>query len=404
MALTDLACRTTKPGPRLIKLSDSGGLQLWIQPNGSKLWRLAYRYGGKQKLLALGSYPLVSLADARAARDDAKRELLKGVDPSEARRQERAEQIASQDTFATGVDEFVAKLREEGRTEKTIGKNKWLLDFALPTLGPRPIASIKPSEILAVLKTLEKRGRYHSAHRLRSTISAVFRIAIASDRTDNDPTAALRDALVAYKEEERPAITEQKPFGTLLRSIHHYDGQPVTRIALDLQAHVFLRPGELRQGEWTELDFDQREWKVPAERMKGRIEHFVPLSLQVIELLEELKELTGHQRYLFPGIGRKGRCMSDNTLNAALRGLGYDTKTQHCAHGFRSSASTLLNETGKFNPDAIERQLAHVDEDDVRRRYARGKYWEERVKMMQFWSDYLDRLRGNIPAIRLVKA
>lgn len=406
MALTDTACRNAKPEARLRKLSDGGGLQLWIQPNGTKLWRLAYRFGGKQKLLALGTYPTVTLAEARDASADAKRELRRGVDPSEARKEKRVAQAATKDTFNQLCDEHIAKLREAGRTEKTIAKVEWLLDFARPSLGDRPIAEIKPKDVLEVLQGMEKRGLYHSAHRLRSTIGAAYRPAIVAERADRDPTIALQDALVPYKETELPAIVEKEPFGALLRSIHHYDdgGKATTRIALELQSHVFLRPGELRQGEWEEIRWHAREWKVPADRMKGRIEHFVPLSRQVIVLLKDLHELTGHQRFLFPQLGRADRCMSENTLNAALRGLGYDTQTQHCAHGFRSSASTLLNESKKFHADAIERQLAHVDEDEVRRKYARGRFWEERVEMMQFWSDYLDTLRGDVPVLRLVKA
>lgn len=405
MALTDVACRTTKAGPRLIKLSDSGGLQLWIQPSGSKLWRLAYRFGGKQKLLALGAYPLVTLLGARTARDAAKRQLIAGVDPSDARREQRAEQAATVDTFSGLCDEHIKKLKDSERSEKTISKVEWLLHFARPALGNRPLASIKPKEILDVLQKMEQRGLHHSAHRLRSTISAAYQRAIATERADRDPAAALGGSLIPYKEKNYPAIIEKKPFGALLRAIHNCDDcHPVTRIGLELQSHVFLRPGELRQGEWTEIHWDECEWKVPADRMKGRVEHSVPLSRQTVALLEELKDFTGDQRFLFPHIGRTGRCMSENTLNAALRGLGYDTKTQHSAHGFRSSASTLLNESKKFHPDAVERQLAHLEKKKARRVYARGEYWDERVEMMQYWSDAIDQMRGSITALRLVRA
>lgn len=393
MALSDVTCRTTKSNDGLQKLSDGGGLQLWVQPTGAKLWRFAYRFGGKQKLLALGAYPLVSLASARMARDSAKRLLIDGVDPSAARKEQRAEQVASNQTFRLIAGEFLEKLREEKRTESTVAKTAWLLEFAHPTVGDRPITSIKPSDVLQILRKLERRGRYHSAHRLRSTMSSVFRLAIATDRADADPTIALRDALVSYKEKPRPAFTTEKPFGGLLRAIDGYDGQPVTRVALQLMALLFTRPGELRQARWPEFDFDEAVWSIPPERMKLRLPHSVPLSKQAVALLHEVKEIGRNGDLVFPGVNRR-RCISDGTLNSALRRMGFDTKVDHCAHGFRSSASTLLNESGKWHRDAIERQLAHVEGDDVRRVYARGEYWNERVSMMQWWSDNLDRLRA----------
>lgn len=401
MALTDVICRTTKVANRLQKLSDGGGLQLWVQPGGGKLWRFAYRFGGKQKLLALGAYPLVSLAGARMARDSAKRLLIDGVDPSAARKEQRAEQVASNQTFRLVAGEYLDKLRLEKRTENTVAKTDWLLQFAHPTIGDRPITSVKPADILQILRKLERRGRFHSAHRLRSTISAVFRLAIATDRAEADPTVALRDALVSYKEKPRPAITTEKPFGALLRAIDAYDGQPVTRVALQLMALLFTRPGELRRARWEEFDFEERIWSIPAERMKMRLPHSVPLSTQAIALLHEVKAVGRESELVFPGVNRR-RCISDGTLNSALRRMGYDTGADHCAHGFRSSASTLLNESGKWHRDAIERQLAHVEGDDVRRVYARGEYWNERTAMMQWWADECDRLRGGGSALKLV--
>lgn len=403
MALSDVTCRTTKAAVRLQKLSDGGGLQLWIPPSGAKLWRLAYRYGGRQKLLALGPYPLVSLASARIARDVAKRLLVDGVDPSEARKEQRAEQMAGAQTFRLIGAEFLEKLKAEKRAKITLDKNEWLLSLAYPSIGDRPITTIKPADILQVLRGIERRGKYHTAHRLRSTMGAVFRFAIATDRAEADPTIALRDALVSYTEVPRPALTTEKPFGALLRSIAGYDGQPVTRIALQLMALLFPRPGELRKARWCEFNVEEGIWSVPPERMKGRLPHFVPLSRQAMDMLRELREITGHENLVFPGVNR-ARCISDGTLNSALRRLGYDTSLEHCSHGFRSSASTLLNETGKWHRDAIERQLAHVESNSVRRVYARGEHWAERVKMMQWWADECDRLRGGGKVVRLISA
>jgi integrase len=397
MALSDVTCRTTKPSERLQKLSDGGGLQLWVQPNGAKLWRFAYRFSAKQKLLALGAYPLVTLASAR---DAAKRLLIDGEDPSEVRKEQRAEQAATGHTFKLIGAEYIEKLKLEKRSVRTVAKNEWLLEFAYPVIGARSITTVSPADILQILRNVETGGRFHSAHRLRSTIGSVFRLAIATGRAEVDPTIALRDALVSYKETPRPAITTEKLFGALLRAIDGYDGQYVTRCALQLMALLFPRPGELRQARWSEFDFDDAVWNVPAERMKGRRPHFVPLPKQAIALLRDLKEATGGD-LVFPGVNRR-RCISDATLNSALRRMGYNTKVDHCAHGFRSSASTLLNESGKWHRDAIERQLAHVEGNDVRRVYARGEYWSERVKLMGWWADECDRLRGGGSVLKLV--
>jgi len=401
--LTDTQCRTVKPAGGLRKLSDGGGLQLWVMPTGARLWRFAYRYGGKQKLLALGSYPLVSLAGARAARDAAKRLLIEGVDPSEARRETRARQVADAATFQLIAEEYLDKLSREGIAPTTLAKNKWLLAFAYPSIGVRGITTVKPADILEVLRKVEARGRFHTAHRLRSTIGSVFRYAIATARAEEDPTIALRDALTSYREAPRPAITDPKKFGALLRAIDAYDGQPVTRAALQLMALLFPRPGELRQAEWSEFDLEEEVWAVPAGRMKARRPHYVPLAQQSISLLRELREITGNDRLVFPSVSSARRCLSDNTLNSALRRLGYETTKDHCAHGFRATASTLLNESGRWHADAVERQLAHVEEDDVRRAYARGQHWDERVRMMKWWSDYLDDLRESGKVLNLVR-
>jgi integrase len=391
MALSDAACRNAKPAPKLRKLSDGGGLQLWVQPSGARLWRLAYRFGGKQKVLALGAYPAISLADARQAREDAKRLLATGLDPS----QERKRAAQPRDTFHLIAEEYVAKLKREGRAETTLVKVNWLLDFAYPSLGNRPITEIKPIEVLDVLRTVEARGRHETARRLRSTIGSVFRYAVATVRAESDPTILLRGALTQPVVKPRAAVTEPEAVGGLLRAIDHFDGQPSIRMALQLMALLFPRPGELRLAEWNEFDLKAAIWSIPPHRMKMRRCHRVPLSTQAIETLRALHKITGAGALLFPSIRSDERPISDNTMNAALRRLGYSSD-EMTAHGFRATASTLLNESGKWHPDAIERQLAHVESNDVRRAYARAEFWDERVRMMQWWADYLDGLRLDV--------
>lgn len=393
MALTDLECRKTKATDKLIKLSDMGGLQLWIFPNGSKLWRFAYRFGGKQKSLALGRYPETTLLKARMARDTAKLQLTEGTDPGHKRRMERLEREFPGDSFNEVAKEYVEKLRREGRAENTLIKTEWLLAFALPVLGPMSVKAIRPVDVLAVLRTVERRGRYESARRLRSTIGAVCRYAVATARADADPTVALAGALTTPKVKSRSAITDPKQFGALLRAIDTFDGQPPTKAALQLMALLFPRPGELRAAAWTEFDLDNAVWIIPAERMKMRRPHRIPLSRQAIQILRDLHEITGTGPIAFPSVRTAERPISEGTMNAALRRLGY-SKDEATPHGFRATASTLLNESGRWNPDAIERQLAHTENDDVRRAYARGEHWEERIRMMAWWADHLDELRS----------
>jgi len=391
MALSDVKCRNTRPASKLQKLSDGGGLQLWVQPSGTRLWRLAYRFAGKQKLLSLGSYPVISLADARQARDEAKRLLKAGADPAQQRKFQKVS--SPKDTFRSIADEYVDKLKKEGRAHRTISKVKWLLDFAYPTIGDKCIREIDTATILTALRRVEVRGRYESARRLRSTIGTVFRFAIATARADADPTIALRGALISPTVTPRAAITDPKALGGLLRAVDAFDGQPTTRAALKLMAMLFPRPGELRAAEWEEFEFESSVWIIPEARMKMRRPHRVPLSRQAVSVLTSLKEISGGGSLLFPGVRSVSRPISDNTLNGALRRMGYG-KDEATAHGFRATASTLLNECGKWHPDAVERQLAHIEGNDVRRAYARAEHWEERVKMMQWWADYLDELES----------
>ena len=401
--LNDVRVRTTKPCQRPIKLSDSGGLYLLIAPHGSKLWRLAYRFGGKQKTLAIGAYPTFTLKAARDKREEAKRLLANGVDPSTERR--LAKQITStENTFKAVAEEVLAKLEKEGRADVTLTKKRWLLDFAYPAFGHRPIGEITAPEVLSVLRRVEARGRYETARRLRSTCGTIFRYAIATGRAERDPSADLRGALTSPKVNHRAAIVDPVGIGALLRAIDGYDGLPMTKAALRLAPLVFVRPGELRHAEWLEFDLAAAEWRIPSAKMKMRRPHRVPLSRQALDVLRDLQPISGGGRFLFPSVRSTVRPMSENTLNAALRRLGYGTD-EMTTHGFRAMASTRLNEMSGWNPDAIERQLAHQEQDDVRRAYIHAaEYWPERVKMMQAWADYLDKLRERGKVVPLVKA
>jgi integrase len=398
--LTDIRVRSAKPSKVPFKLSDGGGLHLLIQPHGSKLWRLAYRFAGKQKTLALGVYPTVTLQEARQRRDAAKRLLVKGIDPSTRRRLDKnATGIGN--TFKAVAEEVLSKLENEGRADVTLAKNRWLLAFAYPLLGDRPVGEITAPELLVVLRAVEARGRYETARRLRSTCGSVFRYAIATGRAERDPSADLRGALTSPKVKHRAGIVDPTAIGALLRAIEGYDGH-LTKAALTLGALTFVRPGELRRAEWSEFDLNAGEWRISAEKMKMRRPHRVPLSRQALAVLRDLQGITGTSRWLFPSVRSASRPMSENTLNAALRRLGYGPD-EMTAHGFQSMAATRLNEMGCWNPDAIERQLAHQEANDVRRAYTHAaEYWTERVKMMQAWADYLDELRkhGKVVPIR----
>ena len=399
--LTDIAAKRAKPAGKLVKLSDGQGLQLWVYPDGAKRWRLAYRYAGKQKTLALGVYPDVGLREAREGRDSARRLLDNKQDPSLIKAATKAaDAVAAGNTFGALADELIAKKRAEGKAPATLEKISFLMGLARPSLGNRPISEIEPPEILTVLKEVEGRGRRETAKRLRSTSSEVFRYAIATLRAKTDPTRDLKGAIAAPATKNRAAIVEPKPFGDLLRAMRGYDGAPETRIALDLGALTFVRPGELRAGEWAEFDLDGAFWSIPGEKMKMRRAHRVPLAPQAIALLRDLHVITGRGKFLFPSVRSSARCMSENTINAALRRLGF-TKDEMTGHGFRSAASSMLNESGLWNPDAIERQLAHVDADSVRRAYARADFWDERVRMMTWWADRIDEMRSGTPVIQL---
>ena len=396
MTLTDTACRNAKGREKPQKLSDSGGLHLFVSPSGGRLWRMSYRFGGKQKQLSFGSYPAVSLKEARERRDEAKGILASGVDPADRRKQDRAESDAvSKHTFQALATEYLAKIAAEGRAGATLSKARWLLeDFAFPAIGNRPIAQIKPAEVLELLKKVEGRGTFETARRLRGICSRVFRYAVSTQKAEADPTHPLRGALIAPKTRHHSAITEPAAVGALMRAIYDYKGNFLTANALKLAALTFVRPGELRLMQWNEVDFEKAIWSIPAERMKMRRQHRVPLARQALAVLNEVRPLTGSGHFVFPSLRSKDRGMSENTLNAALRRMGFD-KGEMTSHGFRAMAATRLNEMGQWSVDAIERQLAHQDTDAIRRAYTHAaEYWNERVLMMQVWADYLDDLRG----------
>lgn len=394
MPLTDTQIKGLRPAQSPTKYSDGGGLHLLVSPTGGKLWRLAYRHGGRQKTLALGAYPLVSLADARLKRADAKKLLASAIDPAQQAKVEKAKRrVESANTFGAIADEFLAKVEREGRAAATLIKKRWLLGMAKADLGTRPITEISAVEILVPLRKVEAQGNYVTARRMRADIGQVFRYAIATARAENDPTFGLRGALTAPVVMHRAALTERKAFGGLLRAIWAYTGTPETRAALQLMALLYPRPGELRQAEWGEFDLDSCVWTIPAARMKMRREHKKPLSIAAIGILADLHKLTGRGRLAFPSIQSPLRSMSENTLNSALRRMGF-TGAEASAHGFRATASTLLNESGKWLPDAIEAELAHVGADEVRRAYHRAAYWDERVRMAEWWAEELERLRS----------
>lgn len=409
MPLTDTSIRTAKPKAAPYKLSDGEGMFLLVEPNGARLWRLSYRFGGKQRTISLGAYTnagsttvLVSLAEARERRTAARRQLAQGIDPSAARKAEKVAAEAETRTFRSVADEwFKRKMVAEGRSDRTQSKTSWLMRVLNDYLGDKPIGEIEAPELLAVLRRFEAKEQHESARRARSVASRVFRYAIAAGYCARDPAADLVGALTAPTVTSRPAIIDPTGVGALMRAIDGYVGSAITRLALQFLALTFARPGEVRFAEWCEID--GTVWTIPAHKAKMRRPHRVPLSRQALAILDELRPLTGRGKFLFPSPNTPARPFSENTLLAALLRLGYDRK-EISAHGFRSTASTLLNESGKWHPDAIERQLAHVHKDAVRGVYDRAEHWSERVRMMQWWADHLDELRKSKRAVPLSRA
>ena len=398
MPLTDIQIRNAKPRSKPYKLGDTPGLFLLVKPTGGKLWRFKYRIFGKEKALAIGIYPGVGLAEARRRRDDARTLLANGKDPSvEKRRDKIRAQMQAENTFNAVASEFCDKRKRDGTkgwAPATAKRSEYMLSLLRGSIGHLPIADILPIDVLAAVRRIERKGQLESARRTLQLAGAVFRYAVATARIPSDPTRDLRGALTTPTVTHYGAIIEPERVGQLLRAIEGYEGQPMTKLAMQLAPHVFVRPGELRHAEWEEFDLDGALWTIPATKTKMRKDHLVPLSRQTIALLSEANALTGPSGYVFPSIRTRRRPMSDNTINAGLRRLGYSSN-EMTAHGFRAMASTLLNESGKWHPDAIERALAHGDSDRVRAAYHRGAHWKERVEMAQWWSDYLDRLRAS---------
>jgi integrase len=367
MALTDTAIRNSKPKDKPYKVADAQGLYLLVNPTGSKLWRIKYRIEGAERKLALGAYPEITLAEARTARDAARKQLAHSIDPNVAKRQAKIEaSIRAGNTFASVAEELIEKKGREGRAATTLEKQHWLLKLLGADFGKRAVADISPQELLHELKKHERRGRLETAKQLRAFAGQVFRYAAATARAERDPAQLLQGALTSPTVKHFAAITNPIEFGALLRAIDDYQGDPAVMYALKLTPHVFQRPGEIRQMEWVKIDFAKAVWIIPTAKMKMREPHTVPLSRQALALLGEMRSLSGSGRYVFPSVRTRARPISDNTVNAALRRMGY-SKEQMTAHGFRTSASSLLNESGKWNPDAIERALAHMVPGIIRR-------------------------------------
>jgi integrase len=395
MALTENRLRTLKPKDKSYKVADHRGLYIEVTPSGGKLWRFRYRIGNVEKKLAIGPYPEINLKQARNAADAARHSVAEGGDPAfEKRKKKIRDEFLSAQTFEAVAREYIEQMMvKNGLAQATLVKANYFLEQLTPAIGNRPIHDIEPFEVLAPLKRLEATGKHETAKKCRSFAGRVFRYGVATTRCKSDPTAMLKGALVTPRAQHYAAILEPKELGGLLRAIDDYTGYLVTKYALQIAPHVFVRPGELRHAEWREIDLEDGVWKIPAGKMKARRPHAVPLSKQVVGYLTELATMLGTEGYVFPSARSGIRPMSENTLNAAFRRMGY-SKEELTAHGLRATASTFLNESGLWNPDAIERALAHGDSNVVRGIYHRGKHWDERVRMAQWWSDYLDELRA----------
>ena len=380
------------------KLADGAGLYLDIQPSG-KYWRMKYRFDGKEKTLALGVYPDVSLKLARERRTEAREQIADGVDPNEARKAQKAAKTEQADTFKAVTEDWL-KLKKGELADSTLEVAKRRLEtWAFPKLGHLPIKEIRAATVMEALRPIEEQGKLETAHRIRQRIGEIFRFAVAADRAEVDPTATLKGQLKTTPTRHRSAVTKPEELGKLLKAIDAYGGHASTRAALKLAPMLFLRPGELRNAEWNEIHMDKATWVIPGKRMKGTQkakragqvpDHIVPLSTQAVGILKELQAVTGHQRLVFESV-KRGRPLSENTINVALRSMGYDG-TVMVGHGFRATASTLLHEEN-WQPEVIELQLAHKQQNQVAAAYNRSKKIEERREMMQAWSDYLDQLK-----------
>jgi integrase len=405
--LADVTLRTAKPARSLRKLADGRGLQFWITPQGGRYWRWEYRFHGKRKLLALGTYPDVSANEARDGADKARKLLREGKDPSEQKRQTKFRaKLATDNAFEKIAAKLVAKKRKGGTAKVTLDKMQWILGKVKQDLGHRPIGSITTPDIIAVLSREADADNLETARRMRTVIGEVFRYAIQHGIVAHDPVGPTRGAIATPKPKHFAAVLEPEAYGDLLRRIDDYATRNVvTGNALQLMALLYPRPGELRQAQWAEFDLAKGTWDIPALRMKLRQPHTKALPRQAIAILKSLHKITGPSGNVFPAVGRAANPLSENTMNAAMRRMGI-TASEHSSHGFRATASTLLNASNMFSTDAIEHSLAHQDKDAVRRAYARGDAMTERKKMAQWWADYLDRLRdgGEDKVVPLRKA
>ncbi len=400
--LTDTAVRQAKPKDKPYKLTDGGSLYLLVNPVG-KYWRMNYRFAGKQKTLAIGVYPATTLADARRKRDKARQLLAKYVDPAIVKaNNKQTKQYAAENTFQAVALEWHAKTSTTWAASTAHNVKRYLEKDLFPWLGNHPIKDISAPDLLAVLRKIESRGAHEKAQRCREYAGRVFRYAIATGRAERDLSADLRGALTPVKVKHHASITDPQAIGGLLRSIKGFSGSYITKCALQLAPLVFVRPGELRHAEWTEIDFDKSEWRIAAQKMKMNETHIVPLALQTIEILKAIHPLTGSGKYIFPGIRSAARPMSENTINAALRRMGYE-KDEMTGHGFRSMASTLLHENG-WPHEAIERQLAHAERNKVVAAYNYAEHLTKRREMMSWWADYLDELAAGAKVVNFPRS
>lgn len=404
MSLTATAVRNAKPAAKTQRLFDGGGLYLEVSPKGGKWWRFKYRFAGKEKRLSLGTYPDISLKEAREKRDAERKLLRAGIDPGEQRKRARAERRTShENSFEAVAREWFAK-HEPGwsptHSEKIIRR----LDRDLfPWLGTRPISDINAPELLAALRRIESRGALETAHRALQNSGQVFRYAVATGRATRNPAGDLRGALPPWKPDHYAAITDPDELGELLRAIEGFSGTLTVKCALRLAPMVFVRPGELRQAEWSEVDLEAKEWSIPGEKTKTREPLLVPLASQAVEVLEELRPVTGRGRYVFPSIRSTAKPLSNMALNVALKRMGYP-REQMTVHGFRATARTMLDERLGFRVDWVEHQLGHSVRDPLGRAYNRTKHLRERRKMMQGWADYLEKLKANSNVVALRRA
>lgn len=404
LPLTDVQVHKAKPQTKDVKLFDGGGLFLLVTPSGGKLWCFKYRFDGKEKKLSLGAYPEISLADARQRRLDARKLLANSIDPAAAKKEQAAERARLETTFETVAREWFGKQLaawSKGHADTVISR---LERDVFPVIGTVAISKIKTGEVLAILRKVEARGALDTALRIKIIFGQVFRYAVVTGLIDSDVSAPIRprDCLEKRQVKHHAAITDPKKLAPLLRAIDEYQGTFTVKCALRLAPLLFVRPGELQKAAWSEFDLDESQWNIPAERMKMKEPHLVPLSRQAVEILKSLQALTGAGKYLFPG-RTSARPMSDNTINAALRYMGFDKETM-TGHGFRAMARTILDEVLQVRPDFIEHQLAHAVRDPNGRAYNRTAHLVERKKMMQLWADYLDDLKIGAKVIPFMKA